>query len=193
LERFQHQLTIIPAPESLKAIALSLPRSAWRKVTWREGTKGKMNSRFARLRVQPAPGWQQGKAELPLVWLLIEWPTEAKAPTKYWLSDLPEETPMRTLVRWAKSRWAVEMNYREMKDHLGLDHFEGRGWAGWHHHATMIMLAFAFVLSERLRRPKGGQNSPFPRSWAGSNSSSPPGPASASSAANPFPAVRGMI
>ena len=182
-----------PVPERLKAIALALPRSAWRKVTWREGSKGTMSSRFARLRVQPAHGWQQGKAALPLVWLLIEWPTEAKAPTKYWLSDLLEDTTRRTLVRWAKSRWAVEMNYRELKDHLGLDHFEGRGWAGWHHHVTMVMLAFAFVLSERLRRRKGGPSPLFPRSWAGSNSFSPPGPASASSAANPFPAARGMI
>jgi SRSO17 transposase len=190
-----------PAPENLKAIALSLPRSAWRKVTWREGTKGEMSSRFARLRVQPAHGWQQGTEELALVWLLIQWPEEAKAPTKYWLSDLPEETSMRALVRWAKSRWAVEMNYREMKDHLGLDHFEGRGWAGWHHHVTMVMLAFAFVLTERLRRRKGGQSSPFPRSWAGSSNYSPSGPVSASSAVNPsaglragpLPAVRGMI
>ena len=190
-----------PVPESLKTIALSLPARAWRKVTWREGTKGKMSSRFARLRVQPAHGWQQGKAELPLVWLLVEWPEEAKAPTKYWLSDLPENTTMRTPVRWAKSRWAVERNYREMKDHLGLDHFEGRGWAGWHHHVTLVMLAFAFVLSERLRRRlvrrscggKGGQSSPFPRSWAGSSNHSPLGPESASPAVNPFPAARGMI
>jgi len=179
-------------PKTLKAIALSLPASAWRKVTWREGSKGKMQSRFARLRVQPAHLWQHGSAELPVVWLLIEWPGEAKAPTKYWLSDLPEELPMRALVRWAKSRWAVEMNYREMKDHLGLDHFEGRGWAGWHHHVTLVMLAFAFVLSERLRRRKGGPSSPFPRSWGGSSSSLPLGPASALSAANPSPAVRGM-
>lgn len=180
-----------PVPESLKAIALSRPGSAWRKVTWREGTKGKMSSRFARLRVQPAHRWQRGQAEQPMVWLLMEWPEGAKAPTKYWLSDLPEETAMRTLVRWAKSRWAVEMNYREMKDHLGLDHFEGRGWAGWHHHVTMVMFAVAFVLSERLRRGKGGHSSPFPRSWAGCNSSSPLGPASASCAANPSPAGRG--
>jgi SRSO17 transposase len=181
-----------PAPENLKAIALSLPRAAWRKVTWREGTKGKMSSRFARLRVQPAHGWQEGKEELPVVWLLSEWPEEAKAPTKYWLSAPPEETSMRALVRWAKSRWAVEMNYREMKDHLGLDHFEGRGWPGWHHHVTLVMLAFAFVLWERLRRRKGGQSLPFPKSWSGSRSSSPPGPASASSVANPSPAGRGM-
>jgi len=182
-----------PLPESLKAIALGLPRSAWRKVTWREGTKGAMHSRFAHLRVQPAHGWQEGKEELPVVWLLLQWPEAANAPTKYWLSDLPETTPMRTLVRWAKSRWAVEMNYREMKDHLGLDHFEGRGWAGWHHHVTMVMFAFAFVLSERLRRRKGGQFLPFPKSWAGSNSSSPPGPASASPVASLSPVDREMI
>ena len=176
-----------PAPESLKAIALSLPRSAWRTVTWRGGTQGAMSSRFARLRVQPAHHWQRGTAELPVVWLLWEWPEEASAPAKYWLSDLPENTPMRTLVRWAKGRWAVEMNYREMKDHLGLDHFEGRGWAGWHHHVTMVMLAFAFVLSERLRQGKGGHSLPFPKSWDGSNTSSPPGPASVSPAASPLP------
>jgi len=187
-----HYRNAVP-PQSLKTIALSLPARAWRKVTWREGTKGKMSSRFARLRVQPAHRWQHASAELPLVWLLMEWPEEAKAPTKYWLSDLPEDTSMRTLVRWGKSRWAVEMNYRELKDHLGLDHFEGRGWAGWHHHVTMVMVAFAFVLCERLRRQKGGHISPFPRSWAGSSNYSPLGPESASSAANPSPAVRGMI
>jgi SRSO17 transposase len=180
-------------PQSLKTIALSLPARAWRKVTWREGTKGKMTSRFARLRVQPAHLWQHASAELPVVWLLIEWPEEAKAPTRYWLSDLPEDTSRRTLVRWGKSRWAVEMNYRELKNHLGLDHFEGRGWAGWHHHVTMVMVAFAFVLSERLRRRKGGQSSPFPRSWAGSSSFSPPGPASALSVASPSGAGRGTI
>lgn len=175
-----------PAPESLKAIALSLPASAWRKVTWREGTKGPMCSRFARLRVQPAHRWTKHREELPMGWLLIEWPEGAKAPTKYWLSDLPEATPRRTLVRWAKSRWAVEMNYREMKDHLGLDHFEGRGWVGWHHHVTMVMLAFGFVLLERLRQAKKGTpRQPFPRSWHGCNSSSPPGAESASCAASP--------
>lgn len=185
--------TPVGRPQGLKAIALRLPKSAWRQVTWREGSKGPMRSRFARLRVQPAHHWQRSSIELPVVWLLIEWPEEAQAPTKYWLSDLPEDTSRRTLVRWAKSRWAVEMNYREMKDHLGLDHFEGRGWAGWHHHVTMVMLAFAFVLSERLRRRKKGRSSVFPRSWAGSNNFSPPGPASVSPAASPSPAVRGMI
>jgi len=182
-----------PAPESLKVIALCLPPSAWRTVTWREGTTGPMRSRFARLRVQPAHGWQKGKEERPVVWLLMEWPEEAKAPTKYWLSDLPEEASVRTLVRWGKSRWAVEMNYREMKDHLGLDHFEGRGWAGWHHHVTMVLFAFAFALSERLRRRKGGLSPPFPRSWAGSANSSPPGLASASPVANLSPVGRGII
>ena len=144
-----------PAPERLAAIARRLPASAWRQVTWREGSKGPMTSRFAALRVQPAHGWQQGREELALVWLLIEWPAGAPAPLKYWFSDLPEATPRRTLVRWAKSRWAVEMNYREMKDHLGLDHFEGRGYVGWQHHVTLVMLAFAFLLSERLHRKKG--------------------------------------
>ncbi len=182
-----------PRPQNLKAIAVALPGSAWRRVTWREGSKGRMRSRFARLRVQPAHGWQQGRPELPPAWLLIEWPSAAQAPTKYWLSDLPESTSLRALVRWAKSRWAVEITYREMKDHLGLDHFEGRGWVGWHHHVTMVMLALAFVLSERLRRTKGGQRSPFPRSWDGSSNCWPPGPGHALSAANPSHIGRATI
>ena len=89
--------------------------------------------------------------------------------------------------------WAVEINYRELKDHLGLDHFEGRGWVGWHHHVTMVLLAFAFVLSERLRRTKGGRSSLFPRSWAGSSNPWPPGPGYVLSAANPSHTGRGMI
>jgi len=181
-----------PAPESLKAIALSLPSSAWRKVTWREGTKGKMSARFARRRIQPAHGWRQGEAEQPVVWLLIEWPEETKAPIKYRLSDLPKETSMRTLVRWAKSRWAVEMNYREMKEHLGLDHFEGRGYVGWQHHVTLVLLAFAFLLSERLHRKKGRSCRRFRNSCVGFSACSPPGPVAVSSAVNHFRISRGI-
>ena len=119
------------------------------------------------------------------MWLLIEWPAGAKTPSKHWLSDLPEATPRRTLVRWAKSRWPIEMNYREMKEHVGLDHFEGRSWSGWHHHVTMAMLAFGFVLLERLRQAnRGPQGRAFPRSWSGSSTCCSPGAVSATAAAS---------
>ena len=181
-----------PAPEGLKQIALSLPPSAWRTVTWREGTRGKMSSRFARVRVQPAHGWRQGHEELPEVWLLLEWPEGAEAPTKYWLSDLPEATSLHTLVRWARSRWGVEMNYRELKDHVGLDHFEGRGWRGWHHHMTLVMVAFGFVLLERLRQAKKGDPCrAFPTSWGGFSTSLMCGPESVGAASDPIPTSRG--
>jgi len=175
-----------PAPQSVREVALALPKQAWRTISWREGSKGKLTSRFAALRVQPSHGYWHNRPEQPLVWLLIEWPADEPAPTKYWLSNLPEATSRRTLVQWAKARWWIELNYREMKDHLGLDHFEGRGYAGWHHHVTLVMLAFAFLLAERLRQGKKGRCRPFPKSWAGSSACSPPGAASASSAASAF-------
>jgi len=175
-----------PAPQSVRQVALALPARAWRTISWREGAKGKLTSRFAALRVQPSHGHWHNRPEQPLVWLLIEWPAGEPAPTKYWLSNLPAETPRRTLVRWAKSRWWIELNYREMKEHLGLDHFEGRGYAGWHHHFTLVMLAFAFLLAERLRRGKRGRCRLFPRSWAGCSACSPPGAESASCAASAF-------
>jgi SRSO17 transposase len=92
--------------------------------------------------------------ELPVRWLLVEWPTGKPEPTKYWLSDLPEVTPLVELVRLARLRWRVEQDYRELKGALGLDHFQGRGWAGWHHHVTLVSVAHGFLTLERLRRPK---------------------------------------
>lgn len=167
------------APQSVEQLARSLPQEAWAQVTWREGSKGPMSSRFARVRVRVTNGPEQRP-----VWLLIEWPTDSECPTKYWISNLSARVRLDKLVYWAKGRWPVEIGYREQKDHLGLDHFEGRGWVGWHHHVTMVMLAHAFILSERLRQAqKGGDPyQAFPRSWVGSSSCWAPGAESVLSA-----------
>ena len=127
-------------------------------VTWREGTRGKISSRFLALRVSPANIALRHKAheageELPLRWLICEWPSKEPEPTKYWLSNLPEDTPLRELVRLAKLRWRIEHDYRELKDALGLDHFEGRTYRGCHHHVTLVSVAHAFLTTERRRRP----------------------------------------
>ena len=94
------------------------------------------------------------RPELPRVWLLIEWPRELEAPSKYWFSNLPEGVSLRRLVRLAKLRWRVEQNYQQLKEELGLDHYEGRGWQGGHHHFTLVCLAYAFWLLERQRHKK---------------------------------------
>jgi len=86
-------------------------------------------------------------------WLLVEWPTGKDEPAKYWLSNLPPDTPLKTLVKLAKLRWRIEQDYRELKDALGLDHFEGRTFRGWHHHVTLVSIAHAFLTLERTRRP----------------------------------------
>jgi SRSO17 transposase len=104
--------------------------------------------------VQPAHGHVQDRPELEPVWVLMEWPPEAQAPTKYWFSNLPEGVSLRHLVRLAKLRWRVEQNYQQLKEELGLDHYEGRGWQGWHHHVTLVCLAYAFLLLERQRHKK---------------------------------------
>jgi len=143
-----------PPPETVKAVALSLPASAWKDVRWREGSRGPMVSRFAATRFQPSHGHTQGVAPQPEQWLIIQWPSDEDAPTKYWLSDLPRDYGLRRLVRQANARWRVELDYREMKDELGLDQYEGRSWAGWHHHVTLTMMAHAFLTLERLRAKK---------------------------------------
>ncbi len=143
-----------PPPATLATRAAQLPRTAWRTIRWREGTKGWLESRFAAVRVQPAHGYLEGAPEQPVGWLLVEWPVGATAPVKYWLSNLPAATTLRRLVRWAKSRWRIEQDYRQLKRELGLDHFEGRGWRGWHHHVTLVSVAYGFLVLEALRGKK---------------------------------------
>jgi SRSO17 transposase len=145
-----------PAPKSLCQIAKDLASRRWKTVTWREGTKGPLSSRFARVVVWMANGLVQGKTmEVTPEELLIEWPEGDKEPWKYWLSSLPpQRTPFRGLVRKAKGRFRVEQDYEEMKGEVGLDHFEGRSWQGWHHHVTMVTLAYAFLMLERMGNKK---------------------------------------
>ena len=128
--------------------------TGWKTVRWRQGTKGWLASRFLARRVHPSHGFVEGQPPHAEVWLLVEWPETEKAPTKYWLCDLPATTPLRRLVRLAKCRWTIEQDYLQLKDELGLDHYEGRGWVGWHHHVTLVMLAHAFLTLETLRRKK---------------------------------------
>jgi SRSO17 transposase len=138
-------------PVSVLALAQSLPKKAWKNVTWREGTKHPLRSRFALLRVRPAHRDEKRTEPRPEEWLLIEWPKGEAEPTKYWLSTLPVETKIHDLVRLAKQRWIIERDYQELKQELGLGHFEGRGWRGFHHHATLCIAAYGFLVAERSR------------------------------------------
>jgi len=127
----------------------------FRRVTWREGTKGKMTSRFAAWRIRPAHRLSAGKEPLAPCWLLAEWPQNAEHPAKYFFSNLPASTSLQKLVQTAKGRWWIEHSYRELKDELGLDHFEGRSWRGWNHHVVLVLLAYAFL--QHLRRGRASK------------------------------------
>jgi SRSO17 transposase len=136
-----------PPPVALQELAR---RARLRKVTWREGSKGKLSARFAWLRVWPGQGWQDGAcAGAAPVWLLIE--EQADGKFKFAFSNLPPDTSCKKAVRLWKSRWPVEQGYQQMKEELGLDHFEGRSWRGFHHHACLVMLAYGFLALERHR------------------------------------------
>ena len=145
-------------PVSVKDLALSLGKKAWRSVTWREGSNAPLASRFATVRVHLAARDYKRTTPHPVEWLLVEWPKGEAAPTKYWLSTLPEDTPLATLVDYAKLRWRIERDYEELKGELGLSHYEGRGWRGFHHHATLCIAAYGFLISERdaIPQPPGG-------------------------------------
>src|SRR5215213_2201743 len=145
-------------PTSVKALALE--QAAWAEITWREGTADRLTSRFATVRVRAAHrDYWLGEPRAP-EWLLIEWPQGEKEPTKYWLSTLPEEIGFERMVELAKLRWRIERDYQELKQELGLGHYEGRGWRGWrgwrgfHHHATLCIAAYGFLIAER------GEDSP---------------------------------
>jgi SRSO17 transposase len=138
-------------PVSAKDLALALPAQAWKEVPWREGTRRQLRSRFTALRVRPAHYDYLRTEPRPEEWLLIEWPKEEEEPTKYWLSTFPGDTKLRDLVRAAKQRWIIERDYEELKQELGLDHYEGRGWRGLHHHATLCIAAYGFLVAERSR------------------------------------------
>jgi SRSO17 transposase len=138
-------------PVSVKELALT-HQKRFRTVRWREGSQGPLTSRFWAQRVQAAHGWNHGQAPGKEVWLLVEWPAEEPEPIKYYLCDLPKTMSLRQLVGTARGRWRVEQDYQQLKEELGLDHFEGRSWTGWHHHVTMVMLAHLFLRREQQRR-----------------------------------------
>jgi SRSO17 transposase len=124
-------------PVSVKELAISLPPANFRQLTWREGTERKLPSRFAAVRVRPAHRDYERTEPRAEEWLLIEWPKGEAEPAKYWLSTLPPKTKLKELVKMAKHRWIIERDYQELKQELGLGHFEGRNWRGFHHHATL--------------------------------------------------------
>jgi SRSO17 transposase len=138
-------------PLSAKQLACSLPASAWKEIGWRPGSRETLRSRFAAVRVRPAHRDYKRTEPHPEEWLLIEWPKKASEPTKYWLSTLPAETSLKSLVKMAKHRWIIERDYEELKQELGLGHYEGRGWRGFHHHAVLCIAAYGFLVSERNR------------------------------------------
>lgn len=147
-----------PNTISVKELALSLKPKAWRTVEWREGTNEVLSSRFARVRVHVASSHvRSGKQAKE--WLLIEWPEGEDEPTKYSLSTLPANITFCDLVDAAKLRWRIERDYQELKQEVGLGHYEGRGWPGFHHHATLCIAAYGFLISEREMIPPSGPRS----------------------------------
>ncbi len=140
-------------PVSARELAFALPKSAWRRVTWREGTNTKLASRFAAVRVRPAHRDYHRTSPRPEEWCLIEWPKGESEPSKYWFSTLPPETRLRALVDLAKLRWRIERDYQDLKQELGLGHYEGRGWRGFHHHASLTIAAYGFLIAKRAAIP----------------------------------------
>ncbi len=138
-------------PVSVKQLAMGLPFHAFKEITWREGTDRKLQSRFAAIRVRTAHRDYEKVEPYAEEWLLIEWPRAEKEPTKYWVSTLPADTKLKALVKMVKHRWIIERDYQELKQELGLGHFEGRNWRGFHHHATLCIAAYGFLVAERNR------------------------------------------
>lgn len=138
-------------PTAVNDLVKTLPRDAWKNISWRQGVKKKLTSRFAALRVRPAHRDYWRAEPHPEEWLLMEWPKEESEPTKYWFSTLPADTSFTGLVHHAKHRWIIERDYEELKQELGLGHYEGRGWRGFHHHATLCIVSYGFLVAERSR------------------------------------------
>jgi SRSO17 transposase len=130
---------------------MSLPSEVFREITWREGAERKLRSRFASVRVRPAHRDYEQTEPRTEEWLLIEWPRSEAEPTKYWISTLPSNTALKALVKMARHRWIIERDYQELKQELGLGNFEGRNWRGFHHHATLCIAAYGFLVAERNR------------------------------------------
>lgn len=153
-------------PVSVKEIAFALKRSAWQNVAWREGTNKTLSSRFARVRVRVAHRDYLRTELRDEQWLLIEWPRREAEPTKYWLSNLPVHMSISEMVNTAKMRWRIEQDYHELKHEFGLSHYEGRGWTGFHHHATLCIAAYGFLTAQRLKQASKKNSSHRPEAAA---------------------------
>src|SRR4051812_31930912 len=183
-------------PLAAETLAAGLPAGAWKVVTWREGTAGSLTSRFAAARVRPAHGDTTRSEPRAEEWFLAEWPEGESEPTKYWLSTLPEAATLEELVATAKLRWRVERDFEELKQELGLGHFEGRGWRGFHHHASLCIAAYAFLVAERCRFSPPGWRPRLvaperPADYRPRGSSRAPGAAQPGLDRDPAPAPRG--
>jgi len=144
----------LPRASSVLELGQQLPAGAWQAITWREGTKGPMTSRFAAVRVRPSRRLTHHRPAEDVLWLLMEWLDGEAAPSRFWLSNVAADTDLPELVRLVKIRWWIEQGYQQLKDDLGLDHYEGRTWRGWHHHVTLTMIAFAFLVLEMRQGQK---------------------------------------
>ena len=137
---------------SAKEVALGLTAEVWHMITWREGGEA-FTSRFTRLRIRPVTRHEQPAEE----WLLIEWPADEAEPTKYWLSTLAADISFEELVDRTKLRWRIERDYQDLKQEVGLGHYEGRGWRGLHHHITLCVAAYGFLIAERASFSPSGR------------------------------------
>lgn len=169
-------------PWSIEALARQVPKEEFHTVSWREGSRGEQSSRFAAVRVHTAERHVHGAPPSEEVWLLLEWPKDQTAPTKYYLCSLPRSTPLKKLVYLAKLRWRVERDYQELKGEVGLDHFEGRTWRGFHHHVTFCMVAHGFLALRRALFPPE-------QDALDSGSGAPPPSAPATATHRPLPAL----
>jgi SRSO17 transposase len=169
-------------PVSVLKAAQDLPDSAYQTIAWREGANQMLSSRFAAVRVREGHRYYWRSDRPAKEWLLIEWPEGEPEPTKYWLSNLDVAVSLGELVDTAKLRWRIERDYQELKQEIGLGHFEGRGWRGFHHHATLCIAAYGFLVAERSSIPPSGSDirpnftlPQVPEGWKSRGSSPPAG------------------
>ena len=158
-----HNLRRAPGhgPVQVRQWAQKLAPTAWQQVTWREGGNGALTSRFAATRVRPAHRDDQRREPWPKLRLLVEWPEGEPEPTNFWFANLARDLALDELVRLAKLRWRMERDYLDLKQELGLGHYEGRGWRGFHHHASLCIAAYGFLVRERLAfSPSGTDGTP---------------------------------
>jgi SRSO17 transposase len=158
-------------PVAAKTLALELAVDAWQQITWRDGSNTPLSSRFARWRVRPAHDDARRREPAAEEWLLIEWPQDAAEPDHYWLGTLPADISLERMVDQAKLRWRIERDYLELKQEVGLGHYEGRGWRGFHHHATLCIAVYGFLISEKETIPPSGPA----RIWRSTQSALPDG------------------